>query len=108
MSEPCCDGVPTYLAGAYLDLWMALGYDPGLFDGYYERNGAADTWAALCHAVRVLTGARVCGKPVDRETCVLLEHDEGSPCWGASDVGTQEPLPQRSESAAASGEDRDR
>lgn len=82
------DAPPVYLA---LDLWMALGLDSSDFDRYYERNGWADTWAALLAEVRK-THIPVCGELTDEgEPCVLHEHAKG-PHYGADDVGYGESL----------------
>jgi hypothetical protein len=78
---------PVYLA---LDVWQALHLPVGEFDGYYQRNGWAETWAALMAGVR---GPAQCGRPVDGEVCVLAPHSESAPCYGARDVGSSEPLP---------------
>lgn len=78
---------PTYLA---LDVWQALGLPVDQFDGYYERNGWAETWAVLMAAVR---GPAQCERPVDGDVCVLAPHSESNPCYAASDVGSSEPLP---------------
>lgn len=80
----------TYLI---LDLWQALGCPVEQFDGYVERNGPADTWAALLAAVR---NPGRCLRPVDgdpSDLCVLAPHSETSPCYGAGDVGSTELLP---------------
>lgn len=73
---------PAYLA---LDLWMALGFDSGEFDAYYEHNGFGDTWAKLLNVVK---GPRTpCAEPVGSgDWCVLAEGHEG-PHYGAEDVG---------------------
>lgn len=78
---------PVYLAA---DVWQALHLPVEEFDGYYERNGWGETWAVLMAAVR---GPAKCGRPVDGEVCVLAPHSESAPCYGASDVGSSEPLP---------------
>ena len=84
------DAHPAYLA---LDLWMAIGLDSREFDGFYERNGWADTWSILLDAVRRTYGRQECGEEQDGEVCVLLAPHIG-PHWSASDVGSTEPLPQ--------------
>lgn len=76
-----------------LDLWMALGLDDAAFDGYYERNGYAETWAALMDALRV--GLPLCGAPTGQGPCVLRQH-AGHVHYAADDVGRGEPLPARS------------
>lgn len=87
---PAPDAVPpVYLA---LDLWMALGMHSSAFDGYYDRNGWADTWANLLDAVRSQSGRKECPIIADGEGCVLLNGHIG-PHTGASDVGSSEPLP---------------
>lgn len=78
---------PAYLAQ---DLWMALGLPVKEFDGYFQRNRWANTWANLLSAVR--GPAAVCGAYVDGEVCVLAPHNIG-PHMGRSDVGSSEPLP---------------
>lgn len=83
------DSHPVYLA---LDLWMALGMPSNGFDGYYERNGWADTWANLLDAVRRQSGRKECPIIADGEGCVLINGHIG-PHMGASDVGSSEPLP---------------
>ena len=83
------DSHPAYLA---LDLWMALGIPSNGFDGYYERNGWADTWANLLDAVRRQSGRKECPIVADGEGCVLINGHIG-PHMGASDVGSSEPLP---------------
>ena len=86
---------PAYLA---LDLWMALGMGSRGFDGYYDRNGWADTWANLLDAVRRQSGRKECPLVVDGEGCVLANGHVG-PHMGASDVGSAEPLPLASREA---------
>ena len=83
------DSPPAYLA---LDLWMALGMPSNGFDGYYERNGWADTWANLLDAIRRQSGRKECPIIADGEGCVLINGHIG-PHMGASDVGSSEPLP---------------
>jgi len=81
---------PVYLA---LDVWQALGLGMREFDGYYERNGWADTWSNVLHQVRVRAGAQPCLELTDDgEPCTLLVHATG-PHYGQSDVGSSEPLP---------------
>lgn len=83
------DSPPVYLA---LDLWMALGMPSNGFDGYYERNGWADTWANLLDAIRRQSGRKECPIIADGEGCVLINGHTG-PHMGVSDVGSAEPLP---------------
>ena len=83
------DSPPVYLA---LDLWMALGMPSKGFDGYYERNGWADTWSNLLGAVRRQSGRKECPIIAAGERCVLINGHIG-PHMGASDVGSSEPLP---------------
>lgn len=78
---------PVYLAA---DVWSALHLPDGEFEGYYERNGWAETWAVLMAAVR---GPARCGRDVDGEPCVLDPHSESTPCYCAGDVSSSEPLP---------------
>lgn len=80
---------PAYLAA---DVWMALGLNSREFDGYFDRNGWAETWAALCDRVRDLSGRGHCLAPVDGEFCGLRPHAVG-PHMGPSDLGRGEPLP---------------
>lgn len=84
------DGPPKYLA---LDLWMALTRSLEGFSAYYDRNGWGGTWAALIWAVREVQGEQPCGEMTDGEPCVLLPHPKSTPHYGASDVGTSEPVP---------------
>lgn len=93
--QPPADLPPVYLAA---DVWSALRLPDAGFAGYYERNGWAETWAVLMAAVR---GPGRCGRDVDGAPCVLAPHSESTPCHGASDVGSSEPLPWR----AAPGDD---
>lgn len=79
---------PVYLAA---DLWDALGAPTGEFDAYYERNGWADTWANLLGAVRDRFKPK-CGQDADGESCVLSA-GHLPPHYGASDVGSSEPVP---------------
>lgn len=83
------DAPPAYLA---LDLWMALGLDSNLFDGYYDRNGWANTWANLLHHVRLSTSEPCSGVDDQGDQCVLTEHAIG-PHYSEHDVGSSEPLP---------------
>lgn len=82
---------PVYLAS---DLWYALRLpdEDAEFDGYYERNGWADTWSNLLAEVRLRSGARPCGQDTDGEPCVLMTKSH-LVHYGASDVGSSEPLP---------------
>ena len=80
---------PVYLAS---DLWSALRLPDAEFDGYYERNGWADTWSNLLAEVRLRSGARPCGQDADGEPCVLMTESH-LVHYGASDVGSSEPLP---------------
>ena len=80
---------PVYLAS---DLWSALRLPDAEFDGYYERNGWADTWSNLLAEVRLRSGARSCGEDADGEPCVLMTESH-LVHYGASDVGSSEPLP---------------
>jgi len=76
-----------------LDLWQAVGCPVREFAGYLERNGLDGTWAVLLSAVR---NPGRCLKPVDGnadDLCVLSPHAPEHPCWGARDVGREEPLP---------------
>lgn len=82
---------PAYLA---LDLWQALDLPLSEFDGYYARNGWADTWANLLEGVRKLVGYSTCPIETDGEPCVLIDGHKG-PHYGASDVGASEFLPAR-------------
>ncbi len=80
------------------DLWMALDLPIDEFNGYYERNGWADTWAALGDRVRQLSGRGRCWEPAGYgERCVLRVGVGGKPHfgphYGSSDVGSGEPLP---------------
>lgn len=79
---------PVYLA---CDLWMALGLPVGEFDRYYSRNGWADTWSNLLHEVRKHFRSS-CGIDVAGEPCVLMANHL-APHYGASDVGSSDPLP---------------
>lgn len=72
-----------------LDLWVALGLPDAEFEGYYERNGYAETWAALLDAARVTP---LCGAPTDSGPCVLRQH-AGPVHYAADDVGRGEALP---------------
>ncbi|MFB9283144.1 hypothetical protein [Pseudoclavibacter helvolus] len=80
---------PVHLAS---DLWSALRLPDAEFDGYYERNGWADTWSNLLAEVRLRSGARSCGEDADGEPCVLMTESH-LVHYGASDVGSSEPLP---------------
>lgn len=82
---------PVYLA---FDLWSALRLSDAdaEFDGYYERNGWADTWSNLLAEVRLRSGARPCGQDADGEPCVLMTESH-LVHYGESDVGSSEPLP---------------
>lgn len=82
-------GPPVYLA---LDLWQSLNLPLGEFDGYYERNGWADTWSNLNHEIRLRSGATACGNTDSGEPCVLLTPNHPVH-HGFSDVGSFEPLP---------------
>lgn len=42
------DPIPRY---AQLDVWMALGGDPGVFETWRDRRTFADAWAQLLRAV---------------------------------------------------------
>ena len=75
-----------------LDLWQALGFPAGEFDGYYERNGWAGTWANLLQAPGGVNQREKCGDDSDGEPCVLRAGDH-LVHYGASDVGSSEPLP---------------
>jgi hypothetical protein len=46
------DDVVTVQRWMTLDLWMALGYDPGDFDLFFDHMGFADAWAYLCQQTR--------------------------------------------------------
>jgi hypothetical protein len=74
-----------------LDLWMALGCPVDEFDGYFQRNHGAGTWANLLGVVRNIFRPK-CGKPTDDGPCVLSEHEVG-PCHSSGDVGSSEPVP---------------
>lgn len=82
----------AYLAA---DLWYAMGGNAEDFVDYYERNGWANTWAALLQAIRVARGAELCAAfdPHIEGPCVLMKHNPSFPHYGASDVGRGEPLP---------------
>ncbi len=89
------DGPPIYLA---VDLWMALGGDPGHFQDYYDRNGWGTTWSILLDRARKSSPYyEVCGVIEDGEVepCVLEKpkRDRIHVHYGASDVGRSEPLP---------------
>lgn len=78
---------PTYLA---LDLWLALGFPSGEFDGHLAQHGWGGTWSALLDVVR---GPRTpCMEPVDQDDrCVFAEGHDG-PHYGADDVGAPNEL----------------
>ena len=69
---------------------MALGLDSRGFDGYYERNGWATTWAVLLDAVRT---SPYCDAAVDSDEDCVLRAGHVGPHMGPSDVGSSEPLP---------------
>lgn len=80
--EPMSQAPPIYLA---LDLWMALGFDPAEFDGYFDLNGWGDTWPALLDVVK---GPRTpCAKPLSASDWCVFAEGHGGPCYGADDVG---------------------
>ena len=88
VTAPTDEQPPVYLA---LDLWQALGLPVEEFDGYYDRNGWADTWSNLLDPARRRFGRGECGKDAGGEPCVLT--GEHLVHYGASDVGSSEPLP---------------
>lgn len=76
------------------DLWIALRLPGEEFEGYWDRNGWATTWAVLLDAVR--GWQYPCQEPTsgDYQACVLPKGHAG-PHYGKGDVGVSEPLPER-------------
>jgi hypothetical protein len=84
------DAVAGVQVSLCLDVWMALGLDVALFDGYYQRNRFATTWAELMARVRAMA---IPPNPCFIEEWCVLQAGHFGVCYGADDLGTSEALP---------------